>query len=87
MPTGGTSHAADATEKRAVFREGHAEGTPTDMREYLMPLMVRPLKANDVADAGSDIEVVVVVEDDVFRAVDLTEAQSATTSRSLSFSA
>ena len=66
-------HAADAAEQRAVAREGHAERASADMGEDLLPAIVGREEADDVAGAVADIDVVVVVEDDVLRPVDLAE--------------
>ncbi len=67
-------HAADAAQQSAVFREGHAEGASADMGEDFLAGIVGRKEPDDVAGAGPCIDVVVVVEDNVFRPVDFAKA-------------
>ena len=80
------AHAADADEEIAVAVERHAERMAADMGEDLVALVVGPEEAHDVAVAGAAIEIVVAIEDDVLRALDLAEPDDLDR-RSLSLSA
>ena len=67
-------HAADADIEIVVAIEGHAERLAADMGEDLHLLVVGRQEADDVAVARARIEIVVAIEDDVFRRLDAAEA-------------
>ena len=67
------AHADDADDQIAVAVERQAERAAADMGEDLPLLVVGPEEADDVAVAVAAIEIVVAVEDDVLRALDLAE--------------
>ena len=68
------AHAADADIEIVVAVEGHAERLAADMGEDLHLLVVGRQETHDVAVARARVEVVVAVEDDVFRRLDAAEA-------------
>ena len=66
-------HAADADIEIVLAVERHAERLAADMGEHLHLLVVGRQEAHDVAVARAGIEIVVAVEDDVFRRLDAAE--------------
>ncbi len=66
-------HAADADIEIVLAVERHAERLAADMGEHLHLLIVGRQEAHDVAVARAGIEIVVAVEDDVFRRLDAAE--------------
>ena len=68
------SHPADADIEIVVAVERHAERLAADMREDLHLLVVGRHETHDVAVARARVEIVVAVEDDVFRRLDAADA-------------
>ena len=67
-------HAADADIEIVVAVERHAERLAADMGEDLHLLVVGRHETDDVAVARAGIEIVVAVENDVFRRLDAADA-------------
>src|SRR5277367_4551839 len=68
------AHARDANDESAGPVECHAEGPAADMRVDFSSDVILREAANDLALPHAAIEVVARVENDVFRPVDLAEA-------------
>src|SRR5712675_331865 len=68
------AHTADADVEIVGAIERHAERLAADMGEYLHLLVVGRQEADDVAVARTGIEIVVAIENDVFRRFDAAEA-------------